>query len=128
MGGRGSSSGRGTKGGTSSNAGEVGTGIAVEKNGKITNYFVASDGLREIRTASKAPKPKNMTVKEQVKKMLESNNVTFLSKSDVENLHKKYHDDRAKTPDYELGNPFGERGMGKRVYRPRNLYRTKKQK
>ena len=105
-------------------AGTLGTGIAItNKNGGVTNYFVASDGLREIRTARQAPKSKSMTTKDQVRKLLESNNVKFLSKSDVDKLQKKRQEDRANTPDYELGigTPWGNRGASKRVYRPRRM-------
>lgn len=51
--------------------------------------------------------------------MLENSNAQFLSKADVNKLRKQYLEDRANTPDYETGNPFGERGRGKTVYRPR---------
>ena len=105
-------------------AGTLGTGIAItNKDGGVTNYFVASDGLREIRTARQAPKSKSMTTKDQVRKLLESNNVKFLSKSDVDKLQKKRQEDRANTPDYELGigTPWGNRGASKRVYRPRRM-------
>lgn len=104
--------------------GTLGTGIAItNKNGGVTNYFVASDGLREIRTARQAPKSKSMTTKDQVRKLLESNNVKFLSKSDVDKLQKKRQEDRDNTPDYELGigTPWGNRGASKRVYRPRRM-------
>ena len=104
--------------------GTLGTGIAItNKNGGVTNYFVASDGLREIRTARQAPKSKSMTTKDQVRKLLESNNAKFLSKSDVDKLQKKRQEDRANTPDYELGTgtPWGNRGASKRVYRPRRM-------
>lgn len=118
MGGRGSSSGKGNGIGT------VGTGIAItHENGKVTNYVVTNDGLREVRTARPAPKSKTMTTQEQVKKMLESSNVKFLSKSDINKLYKQYREDRANTPDYELGGgtPWGNRGARKTVYRPRRM-------
>lgn len=118
MGGRGSSSGKGKDIGT------VGTGIAVtHENGKVTNYVVTNGGLMEIRSARPAPKSKTMTTQEQVKKMLENSNTKFLSKSDIDKLRKQYQEDRANTPDYELGvgTPFGNRGARKRVYRPRRM-------
>ena len=36
-----------------------------------------------------------------------------------QNIRKKRLEDRANTPDYEMGNPFNERGRAKRIYRPR---------
>lgn len=118
MGGRGSSSGK------SKGIGAVGTGIAVtHENGKVTNYVVTNGGLMEIRSARPAPKSKTMTTQEQVKKMLENSNTKFLSKSDIDKLRKQYQEDRANTPDYELGigTPWGNRGASKRVYRPRRM-------
>ena len=124
MGGRGSSSGKAMSASKGESIGAVGTGIAItHENGKVTNYVVTNGGLREVRTARPAPKPKTMTTQEQVKKMLESSNVKFLSKSDIDKLHKQYQEDRANTPDYELGlgTPWGNRGASKRVYRPRRM-------
>lgn len=124
MGGRGSSSGKATSASKGESIGTVGTGIAItHENGKVTNYVVTNGGLREVRTARPAPKFETMTTQEQVKKMLESSNVKFLSKSDIDKLYKQYHEDRANTPDYELGlgTPWGNRGASKRVYRPRRM-------
>lgn len=112
MGGRGSSSGKAMSTRKGESIGTVGTGIAVtHKNGKVTNYVVTNGGLREVRTASPAPKSKTMTTQEQVKKMLENSNTKFLSKSDIDKLRKQYQEDRANTPDYELGGgvPWGNK-------------------
>ena len=51
--------------------------------------------------------------------MIDSGKGSFLTKSEVENIRKKRLEDRANTPDYEMGNPFNERGRAKRIYRPR---------
>ena len=124
MGGRGSSSGKAMSARKGESIGTVGTGIAVtHENGEVTNYVVTNGGLREVRTARPAPKSKTMTTQEQVKKMLENSNTKFLSKSDIDKLRKQYQEDRANTPDYELGigTPWGNRGASKRVYRPRRM-------
>ena len=124
MGGRGSSSEKAMSTRKGESIGTVGTGIAVtHENGKVTNYVVTNGGLREVRTARPVPKSKTMTTQEQVKKMLENSNTKFLSKSDIDKLRKQYQEDRANTPDYELGigTPWGNRGASKRVYRPRRM-------
>lgn len=107
---------------SSRNIGTQGTGIAYKSaNGKIVNYFVASDGLRRIDNAEKMPS-RTLSPKEIAQKLIENGKATFLSKSQIDELRKKRQEERAKTPDYELGNPFGERGRGKRVYRPRKTH------
>ena len=124
MGGRGSSSEKAMSTRKGESIGTVGTGIAVtHENGKVTNYVVTNGGLMEIRSARPAPKSKTMTTQEQAKKMLENSNTKFLSKSDIDKLRKQYQEDRANTPDYELGvgTPWGNRGASKRVYRPRRM-------
>lgn len=120
----GSSSGKAVSARKGESIGTVGTGIAVtSKNGKVINYIVTNGGLMEVRSGRPAPKSKTMTTQEQVKKMLENSNTKFLSKSDVDKLLKQYREDRANTPDYELGlgTPWGNRGASKRVYRPSRM-------
>lgn len=125
MGGRGSTSGKAGGGNSGKQAahdqyGEINTGISVKfSNGKVRNYYVTTNGLKEIRTLAPAPKSKGLTTKEQVIKMLENDNVKFLSKSAVKELLDEYHKGRKDTPDYETGNPFQERGKGKNIYRPK---------
>lgn len=106
-------------GSISQNIGTQGTGIAYKAaNGRIVNYFVASDGLRRIDNAEKMSS-RNLSTKELTEMLIEKGKATFLSKSQIDELRKKRQEERAKTPDYELGNPFGERGRGKNIYRPR---------
>lgn len=56
--------------------------------------------------------------RELIKKMMQSGG-TPLSKKQVEEQRKARAEYYQNKPDYELGNPFRERGLGKTVYRPR---------
>ena len=111
-------------GGTQS-LGAVGTGVKYTVNGKERNLYVTSTGrLIDITTAERINK--SLSAEETVKRIVESGKGTFLSKSEVDKLIKKRLKERAETPDYELGNPFNERGRAKRVYRPKRVYEPKK--
>ena len=99
--------------------GELNTGVRyTNSQGKTAVYIVTTDGLRELKTAAKYGTG-NYDVKQVAQKMIESGRGEFLSKSQVEELKQKRNKEWKEKPDYELGNPFNERGRGKRVYRPR---------
>lgn len=112
---------KGSRGGKigAGSIGEVGTGVKyISPNGKTYNYFISPDGsLRDIVSGNKVNKANSG--KETAKRMIESGKATFLEKSQVNELKEKRFAERAERPDYELGNPFNERGRAKRVYRPR---------
>lgn len=103
---------------TSGSIGAPGTGVTVTLNKKTYNYYVSADGsLRDIVSGNKINK--ELSGEETVKRMIDSGKGSFLTKSEVDNIRKKRLEDRANTPDYEMGNPFNERGRAKRIYRPR---------
>lgn len=105
--------------GGAAKVGQIGSGIQYTfSNGKTKTYYITADGsLRDIVSGEKANR--DFTGAETAKRMIESGNGTYLSKSQINELRNNRLEDRKNTPDYETGNPFGERGRGKTVYRPR---------
>ena len=105
-------------GNASGKIGTTGTGVSLVRNGKTSNYYITSDGsLRDIVSGNKINR--ELSGKETVERMIATGSATFLSKSQVNDIRQRRFEERASRPDYELGNPFNERGRSKRVYRPR---------
>lgn len=93
----------------------VGSGISVNIRGRQRTYWLAAGGkLRDLQTAQALPGNGR-----EIARKLIANGGTVLTKSQVEKMRKERQEERANTPDYELGNPFNERGRKKRVYRER---------
>lgn len=103
-------------GGGSSNVGKVGTGIQRKINGTIHNYFVSNTGLL-VEIGGKPVKVGKLSGSQIAKTLVETGNAQFLSKKQVDAIIEKRNN--RKSVDYETGNPFGERGKRKTVYRPR---------
>lgn len=89
-------------------------GVRITTNGATKTYFFRNGKLQNAETLQFIPNSSKSTLDKLI-----SAGGTRLSKRQVSDIVKKRADDRAKTPDYELGNPFRERGKGKSIYRPR---------
>lgn len=110
----------GDGGGGSANIGKTGTGVAIELNGKTRYYRITeANSLLEISGRSSPLNTGRLSAKEFVKKMIDSGKGTYISKAEVKRRVEEKWGERKNRPDYELGNPFGERGRKKTVYRPR---------
>lgn len=89
-------------------------GVSITRNGKTTTYILRNGQLQNAQTLSFMPN----TNKETLSKMISAGGKALTNK-DVKAMQEQRNKERANTPDYELGNPFGERGKKKLVYRPR---------
>lgn len=112
--------GRGGAGGSAPAVGTKGTGIRIESESiREKEYFVDASGkYRGVSTGKKL----NLN-NEQIKKMVSSEKATIVAKEEMDRIRENRREERKKTPDYELGNPFREAGWGARqrksVIRPR---------
>lgn len=104
----------------SRNIGAEGTGLRVTlPNGKTVDYAVRAGVYRGIQNAAQTIPTGNLTNAQMAQKMIDGGSAEFLSASKVDEISKKRAEERANRPDYEMGNPFGERGRSKSIYRPR---------
>lgn len=95
-------------------AGGVYSGVTVNIRGKQKTYFLRNGKLQDIQTLQFV----HGDGKYFLTKLVQSGGKP-LSKNQVQKITAKRTEERAKVPDYELGNPFNERGKKKLVYRPR---------
>lgn len=95
-------------------AGGVYAGVTVNIRGKQKTYFLRNGKLQDIQTLQFV----QGDGKYVLTKLVQSGGKP-LSKNQVQKITAKRTEERAKVPDYELGNPFNERGKKKLVYRPR---------
>lgn len=95
-------------------AGGAYAGVTVNIRGKEKTYFLRNGKLQDSQTLQFVPGDGTNTLKKIV-----NSGGKALSAKQVRRMSKSRAEERARTPDYELGNPFGERGKKKSVYRPR---------
>lgn len=95
-------------------AGGAYAGVTVNIGRKQKTYFLRNGKLQDSQTLQFVPGD-GKTV---LDKFVQSGGHP-LSKDQVKRITAKRTEERLKVPDYELGNPFNERGKKKLVYRPR---------
>ncbi len=95
-------------------AGGVYAGVTVNIRGKQKTYFFRNGKLQDSQTLQFV----QGDGKAVLNKLVQSGGRP-LSKDQVKKIMTKRAEERSKVPDYELGNPFNERGKKKLVYRPR---------
>lgn len=89
-------------------------GVTINIGGKQKSYFLRNGRLQDSQTLKFMPGNGEALLKKLVQ-----NGGNPLLKKQISEMMKKRAEEREKVPDYETGNPFGERGKGKLVYRPR---------
>jgi hypothetical protein len=93
-----------------SNAGGVRTII----NGRETVYAVRNGRLQNLQSLQFVQT--KQSAQTAMKNMVERG-ATLLSKNEIKKITSSKAKARKNRPDYELGNPFRERGKGKTVWR-----------
>lgn len=99
-------------------AGGVYAGVTVNIGRKQKTYFLRNGKLQDSQSLQFI----QGDGKSLLNKLVQSGGKP-LSKKQVGEIVAKSAENRANVPDYELGNPFNEKGKKKLVYRPRRRSR-----
>lgn len=101
-------------GGRGASSGIAVAGVTVSIRGKQETYYLRNGKLQNSHTLRFMPGDG----KTALNKLVQSGGKPLTAKQ-VQRMTANRAEDRARTPDYETGNPFNERGKKKLVYRPR---------